>query len=132
MNKKDLSEQMRRVLGRLDSQGAMPVHQLHIQLYDAVAHPNRRVCAASLCRTIRRLEARGLLFSEGEMLAITQSGRRTLHPEEYRSALEQAKQSVREAVKRAIAECPELQQAIREASESEARWQEIFKANGWR
>lgn len=116
----------------LDSQTAKTVHELHIQLYDSTAHVTRRSADASLSRTLRRLEKRGLISRNGDTVVITQSGRWAIHPEEYQQFLEQIRQSAAEAVKRAIAECPELQKANREAIESEARWQEIFKANGWR
>lgn len=132
MKPQELSEPMRAVLGMLDSQGAVPVYQLHIQLYDLTTHVTRRSADASLSRTLRRLEKRGLISRNGDTVVITQCGRWAIHPEEYQQFLEQFRQSVGEAVKQAIAECPELQQANREAIESEARWQEIFKANGWR
>lgn len=81
MNKENVSDQMTAALGLVDREGPTPLCQMYIRLYDPSRHRNRRVFAASLARTIRRMERHKLVTRQNRMIEITQHGRFTLHPE---------------------------------------------------
>lgn len=124
-----VSAQMQAVLQLLESEN-LTVRQINDRLYDVTSPESRRVFSASTSRTIRRMERRGLLFRHDEVVAITQSGRWTLHPEEYQSALEQSGQDVREAVRQTLKDSPEIQELLRWAAEVQASWERWKKPKG--
>lgn len=125
---KTLSVQMQAVLQLLESEN-LTARQLNDRLYDVTSAKSRRVFSASMSRTIRRMERRGLLFRHDGMVAIRQSGRWALHPEEYQSLLEQSGQAAREEVARTFAESPEIQELLRWAAEVQASW-DRWKSKG--
>ena len=129
MNTKTLSAQMQAVLQLLESEN-LTARQINDRLYDLTSSQSRRVFSASMSRTIRRMERRGLLSRHDEMVTITQSGRWTLHPEEYQSALEQSGKDARAAVRRTLNESPEIQELLRWAAEVQASWERWKKSKG--
>jgi len=78
---------MQQVLRFLDSEGSMTARQLNDRLYDLTSPQSRRVFGASMSRTIRRLERRGLIFFENGTIVITQVGRFRIHPEQFEAML---------------------------------------------
>lgn len=98
-----LSDQMREVLGLLDRQSPMTARQLNRYMYALRPHRSRRVFAASISRTVRRLGRRGLISREGSTIAITQTGMFRLHPEMLEEMLTELGKSVRQAVAEAWA-----------------------------
>jgi DNA-binding PadR family transcriptional regulator len=109
MNTKTLSAQMLDVLRLLDRESPTTARQLNDRLYDLTSPQSRRVFAASMSRTLRRLERRELIFFEGGTIAITQYGRFTLRPEMQEAMLNDLRESVRRAVAEAWAEYVESQ-----------------------
>jgi hypothetical protein len=130
MNNKTLSAQMQAVLQLLESEN-LTARQINDRLYAVTSSASRRVFSASTSRTIRRMERRGLLLRHDEMVAITQSGRWTLHPEEYQSALEQSGQDARETVRRTLKDSPEIHELLRWAAEVQASWERWKKSKGY-
>ena len=106
-----LSDQMREALGLLDQQGPMTARQLNDFMHHLKAAGSRRVIAASVSRTVRRLRRRGLILCEGSALAITESGRSGLRE----AMLTDLRKSIRQAVAQAFAEYEESQKANAEA-----------------
>lgn len=109
-----LSAQMRAVLRLLDCE-SLTARQLNDRLYPLTSPQTRRVFAASMSRTIRRLERRGLIFCEAGTMAITQCGRFRLHPEMQEAMLNDLRESVRKAVAEAWAQYNESQKPNDEA-----------------
>lgn len=115
INQLFLSGQMREVLGLLDHQSPMTARQLNDCLYKLNSSRNRRVLAASMSRTIRRLERRRLISCEGGSIAITQYGRFMLHSEMQQAMLNDLRASVRQAVAQAWTQYDESQKPNAEA-----------------
>ena len=109
MNSHDLSEQMRAALHLLDTESPVPLCQLYQHLYEATRHQPRRAFAASLSRTLRRMERRGLITREDRTVAITQQGRFTLHPEMREAMLTEAREIGRKAFEQAWSEIKKSQ-----------------------
>jgi hypothetical protein len=109
-----LSHQMREVLGLLDRQSPVTARQLNDYMHHLKAAGSRRVVAASVSRTVRRLRQRGLISCEGTAIAITQAGRSKLYHEIQEAMLVQIRKSVRQAVAQAWAEYEESQKAAAE------------------
>ncbi len=121
---------MEKVLRHLDHEGAMSGRQLYSHIYDPIVHGNRRIFAASISRTIRRLELRGLIKRTDVGVDITQSGRWALHPEEKKSFSEGIAQAVQRAVAQGAAESPEYQRLLQWSAEVEASWARLRKSKG--
>jgi DNA-binding PadR family transcriptional regulator len=102
-----LSDQMREVLELLDRQGPMTARQLNDHMHQLKVAGSRRVVAASVSRTVRRLRRRGLVSCEGSTIAITESGRSSLQE----AMLTDLRKAVRQAVAQAWAEYEESQRA---------------------
>lgn len=111
INRLLLSGQMREVLGFLDRQSPMTARQLNDYMVHLKAPGSRRVVAASVSRTVRRLRRRGLISCEGSPIAITESGRSRLYREMQEAMLTDLRKSVRQAVAEAWAEYEESQKA---------------------
>jgi hypothetical protein len=103
-----LSAQMLAVLRLLDLERLTP-RQLNDRLFNSTPHQSRRVFAASMSRTVRRLEQRGLIFRGNGAIVITQHGEFTLHPEILQGMLDDLRTSVRQAVAEAWAEYQQSQ-----------------------
>lgn len=71
--------------------------------------------AASMSRTVRRLERRGLIACGGGTIVITQVGRFRIHPEQFEAVLNDLRESVRQAVAQAWAQYNESQKPNAEA-----------------
>src|ERR1035437_5908899 len=108
MNTKTLSAQMLAILRLLDCE-SLTARQLNYRLYQPTSPPSRRVFAASMSRTIRRLRRRGIIFCDGGTIAITQFGRLTLHPEVQQAMLNDLRESIRAACKQAWVEYQQSQ-----------------------
>jgi len=109
-----LSARMLAVLRLLDLE-SLTAHQLNDRLYRPTSPQSRRVFAASMSRTTRRLERRGLISCEGGTIVITQYGRFMLHSEMQQAMLNDLRESVRQAVAQAWAEYEESQKPNAEA-----------------
>lgn len=111
MNTKTLSAQMQAVLQLLESE-SLTARQLNDRLYDLTSSQSRRVFAASMSRTIQRMERRRLILCEDGTISITSHGWYTLHPEKLQAMLEENSAAIRETVRKAVAEAlamPEYQ-----------------------
>ena len=114
MNTKNISAQMLAVLRLLDCE-SLTVRQLNDRLYRLTSPQSRRVFAASMSRTIRRMERRGLISCEDGTISITSHGWYSLHPEKLQAMLEESSTGIRESVRKAVAELlamPEYQWLI--------------------
>lgn len=69
-----ISVQMEWVLELLEGEGSMTPRQINNRLYQLCPGRDRRVVAASMARTLRRLEVRGLIERDGRSIAITRDG----------------------------------------------------------
>jgi hypothetical protein len=103
MTPKTLSAQMQAVLQLLDSE-SLTARQLNNRLYDMTSSQSRRVFAASMSRTLRRMEQRGLISCEDGTISIRSHGWYTLHPEKLQTMLEEISTGIRESVRKAVAE----------------------------
>lgn len=92
-----VSAQMLAALRLLDCE-CLTARQLNDRLYQPISGQSRRVFAASMSRTIRRLKRRGLISCESGTIAITQSGWITIHPDQFEATLTSLRESVRQAV----------------------------------
>lgn len=110
-----LSDQMREVLGLLDRQSPMTARQLNDYAHHLKAPASRRVVAASVSRTVRRLRRRGLVSCEGSSIVITEYGRSRLYREMQEAMLTDLRESVRQAVSQAWTQCEESQKSNAEA-----------------
>jgi hypothetical protein len=95
-----LSSQMLAVLRLLDCEN-LTTRELNDRLFDPTSLQNRRIFAASMSRTLRRLARRGLIFRGGGMNVISQSGRFKVHPEMHEAMLNEIRESVQQAIERA-------------------------------
>jgi predicted transcriptional regulator len=111
MNTKTTSPQMLAALRLLDCEGSMTARQLNDRLYGQTSAPDRRVFAASMARSIRRLERRGLVVCEKGTIAITHSGWIAIHPEQVEAMLTSLRESVRQTVAQAWREFQQSQDA---------------------
>ena len=109
MNINLLSDQMREVLGLLDRRSPMTARLLNDYMLHLKEPGSRRVVAASVSRTVRRLRRRGIISCEGSTIAITESGRSRLYHEMQEAMLTELRKSVRQAVAEAWAEYEESQ-----------------------
>ena len=100
MNTKIHSDRMIAVLRLLDREN-LTTRQLNDRLFDRSLPHSRRVFAASMSRTLRRLARRGLIFRGGGMNVISQSGRFKVHPEMHEAMLNEFREAVRQAIKQA-------------------------------
>jgi hypothetical protein len=108
MKTKTTSPQMLVVLRLLDCESLTP-RQLNDRLYDPTSSRSRRVFAASMSRTLRRMKQRGLITCEGGTIAITSHGWYTLHPEKLEEMLTAVRECARQAAAQAWAEYNESQ-----------------------
>lgn len=115
MNTKTTSPQMLAALRLLDCEGSMTARQLNDRLYGQTSPHDRRVFAASMSRTVRRLERRGLISCEDGMIAITEYGWITIHPEQIEAISAAVRECVRQTVAQAWAEYEESQKPNAEA-----------------
>jgi hypothetical protein len=102
-----LSKPMLSVLRLLACEGPMTPRKLNDRLYQTSPQrlpQSRRVFAASMSRTIRRMERRQLVFSEGGTIAIAEHGTFTLHPESLEAMLTDLRENIRRAVAQAWSE----------------------------
>jgi hypothetical protein len=100
-----LSAQMFAVLRLLDREN-LTTRQLNDRLFDPTSPQSRRVFAASMSRTLRRLARRVLIFREGGMNVISQCGRYKVHPEMHEAMLNDIFESVRQAIEQARIDQP--------------------------
>ena len=115
-----LSSQMQEVLRLLDREGSMTARQLNDSLYQPASPQSRRVFAASMSRTIRRLDRRGLISCERGAIVITQVGRFRIHPDQFEAMLTALRESVRQAVAQAWIEYRESNKASTETRKDAA------------
>lgn len=108
MNTKTLSAQMQAVLQLLDSE-SLTARQLNDRLYALASSQSRRVFAASMSRTIHRMERRGFISCENGTISIRSHGWYTLHPEMLEVALADLRESIRQTVAQAWAEYQQSQ-----------------------
>lgn len=93
-----LSPQMSRVLRLVEFESPTP-RQLNDRLYDPTLSRSRRVFAASMSRTIRRMKRRGLITCEGGTIAITEHTRSTLRSERLKAMLAEAREIGKKAAR---------------------------------
>ena len=104
MNTETPSRQMLSVLQVLEGESSLTARQLNNRLYQPNSSQSRRAFAASMSRTVRRMERRQLLSSEGGTVAITEHGMFTLHPERLDALLQEISIAARESAQKAVAE----------------------------
>lgn len=102
-----LSPQMKAILELLEQDGPMAARQVNDRLYQPRSGQNRRAFAASMSRTLRRMEDRGLIVRDNEMIIATGAGLLRIHPEEFEVIIEQIREAVRQGVDEAFAQLRE-------------------------
>jgi len=94
------------VLRLLDCEN-LTTRQINDRLFDPSSRQSRRVFAASMSRTLRRMTRRGLIFRGGGRNVISQAGRFKVHPEMHEAMLNKIPESVQQAVEQARLEAEE-------------------------
>src|ERR1700722_6856738 len=79
----------------------LTTRQINDRLFDPASAQSRRVFAASMSRTVRRLARRGLIVCVRGTAVITQIGRYRVHPEMYEAMLNELRESIRQATEQA-------------------------------
>jgi hypothetical protein len=108
-----LSQQMLAVLRLLDSEN-LTARQLNDRLYRMDSRRSRRVFAASMSRTTRRMARRRLIDCNGGTMSIAPSGRLRIHPEMVQATMDGLGEAMRQAVAQAFAECEKSQKSNNE------------------